>query len=141
MKSIAKIVCTLGVAALGMMLFTGCAGYSGATNPYGVSHGTLVGDVTYPAMAPRLDTSTQVMLTSADFKILQPVTVETTSTSVLGLFASGDNGYGKLMEKARQIGADDVINIKVDTRSKSFLTIFFKSATTMVTGVAIKYNK
>lgn len=83
---------------------------------------------------------TQFRIDTDDFSILKTVTAEASSTNVLGLFGAGDSGYGKLFEQARAAGADDVINIKCDTRQQSFLGGFWTRATTKLTGTAIKWK-
>lgn len=130
---------------ISLFVLSGCAGFSSAPGggngkalPIGVSHGVLMGDVTYPCF---VNSHTEIKLDSDDFEILQTVTAETSSVSVLGIFGSGDNGYGTLFEKAQAIGADDVINIKADTRTQSFLMCFWKKATTKLTGTAIRWKK
>jgi len=135
------------VMACGMCacLLSGCAGFAithpggeGKTTPGGVGLGLLSGDVTYPNFN---SVDTQVQLTSADFTIIRTVSTEAFSSSVLGLFSSGDNGYAKLFEEARKAGADDVINVKMDTRLRSFVAGFYAEAITKMTGTAIKWNK
>ncbi|MBW2664607.1 MAG: hypothetical protein JRD93_22205 [Deltaproteobacteria bacterium] len=139
-----KCMCVL-VCVAALMLLGGCAGFGGAPGggggkalPYGVSHGYLVGDITYPCF---INSHTEIKLDTDDFDIIETVTAETSSINVLGLFSSGDNGYGKLFEKAREAGADDVINIKADTRTESVLRVFWKRATTKLTGTAIRWKK
>ena len=124
---------------------SGCATYHSAPGggegrglPMGVGHGTLIGDVTYPCF---VNSETIVQLDTDDFEIVQTVTAESSSTNILGIVGTGDNGYGKLFEKARSAGADDVINIKADTRTQSFLRVFYTRATTKLTGTAIRWKK
>jgi len=135
----------LACGTVACLLSSGCASFAithpggeGKTTPCGVSPGTLVGDVTYPNFT---SVNTQIQLTSNDFTILRTVTTEARSSSVLGLFSSGDNGYAKLFEEARNAGADDVINIKVDTRIYRVMIGLYAEATTKMTGTAIKWNK
>ena len=139
-----KCMCVL-VCVAALMLLGGCAGFRSAPGggggkalPVGVSHGVLVGDITYPCF---INSHTEIKLDTDDFEIVETVTAETSSTNVLGLFSSGDNGYGKLFEKARAAGADDVINIKADTRMQRVLSFFWTHATTKLTGTAIRWKK
>ncbi len=129
----------------GILMLSGCAGFSvapgggqGKALPVGVKHGTLVGNVTYPCF---IGMQTEIQLDSDDFEIIKTVTAETSSVNILGLVGTGDNGYGALFAKAQEAGADDVINIKADTKTKSFLRIFYKKATTKLTGTAIRWKK
>ena len=80
-------------------------------------------------------------LDTDDFEILKTVTAETSSTNFLGIVGSGDSGYLKLFEKARDAGADDVVNIKVDTRRQSILAGFYTKSTTTLMGTAIRWKK
>jgi len=139
-----KCVCVL-VCVSALMLLTGCAGFRSAPGggdgkaiPGGVSHGVLMGDITYPCF---INSTTYINLDTDDFDIIETVTAETSSTSVLGLFSEGDNGYGKLFEKARAAGADDVINVKADTREQRILMGFWTQATTKLTGTAIRWKR
>ena len=139
-----KCMCVL-VCVSALMLLSGCAGFRSAPGggegralPGGVSHGVLVGDITYPCF---INSITHINLNTDDFDIIETVTAETSSTCVLGLFSEGDNGYGKLFEKARAAGADDVINIKADTREQRILSFFWTQATTKLTGTAIRWKR
>jgi|LGVC01.1.fsa_nt_gb hypothetical protein len=141
---ILKCMCVL-VCVSALMLLAGCASFRSAPGggdgkaiPGGVGHGVIVGDVTYPCF---INSITHITLDTDDFEILETVTATTSSTSILGLFGVGDNGYGKLFEKARAAGADDVINVKADTREQSILMGFWKRATTKLTGTAIRWKK
>lgn len=126
------------VVLSGVLVLTGCARFSHVSHPEGVSAGNLVGDVTYPVFSSE---RTEFKFDTDDFVIVRTVTAEASSSNVLGLFGSGDNGYGKLFEEARAAGADDVINIKVDTREQKILIGFYTKATTKLTGTAIKWKR
>lgn len=122
-----------------LLVIIGCGGFTNTgSNPGGVSRGILVGDVVYPSF---VGGHTEFKINTDDFDILQTVTAQTSSSNVLGLFASGDNGYDALFQNALAVGADDVINIKVDTRRQSYLGGFFSRATTKLTGTAIRWKK
>jgi len=128
-----------------MFAMTGCAGFAithpggaGNTAPAGVSLGQLVGDVTYPNY---VGSEVRFNIDTDDFTILKTVTAEASSHNVLGLISSGDNGYGSLWEEALAVGADDVINIKVDTRCQRYIIALYSATTVKLTGLAIKYNR
>ena len=128
-----------------LLLVTGCAGFSvaefgggGRGLPGGVSHGVIMGDVTYPCF---INSNTEFKLDSKDFQILKSVSAEATSTNVLGIFGVGDNGFIALYQQAQKIGADDVINVKADTRTLSILGGFYTKATTKLAGTAIRWKK
>lgn len=121
-----------------MFAASGCAGFKSRTAPAGVTLGTLVGDVTFPNY---VGSEVRFNMDRDDFTILKTVTAEASSHNVLGLISSGDNGYGKLWEEALAVGADDVINIKVDTRCQRYVVALYTSTTVKLTGLAIKYNR
>jgi uncharacterized protein YbjQ (UPF0145 family) len=126
------------VAMAGMcVMMVGCAGFQGP-QVGGVGLGFLAGDTTYPG---GIMTTTKVTLDADDFEIMQTVTAESYSESVMGLVSSGDSGYGSLFAKAKSIGADDVINIKIDTNQKRFVMGLYTKSTTMLTGTAIRWKK
>ena len=118
-------------------LMMGCSSFEGS-HIGGVGLGFLAGDTTYPG---GIMTTTKVTLDSKDFDIMQTVTAESYSECVLGLFSSGDSGYGNLFAKAKSIGADDVINIKIDTNMKRFVGGLYTKSTTILTGTAIRWQK
>jgi len=129
-----------------LMLTTGCVSYFGTAEgggagkglPYGVSHGALLGDVTYPCF---INSKTVVNIDSDDFDIIQTVTAESSSVNILGIVGTGDNGYGALFKQAQDAGADDVINVKADTRTQSVLGTLYKRSTTIMSGTAIRWKK
>lgn len=139
MKNFKNIILLTCVVALVFLM--GCAGgFSNVSysQPVGSAHGFIYGNVTYPAF---LNGHTEIKLDTDDFEIVKTVTVEATSMNILGIVGLGDNGYIKLFEKARMAGADDIINIKVDTQTWSILTFVYKKATTKLTGTAIRWRK
>jgi len=107
--------------------------------PYaqGITGGIITHAVTYPSSN---FSHTQFRIDSNDFDIIGTVSATGKSASVLGLFAYGDNGYSKLFTEARATGADDVINIRIDTRQTRVL-FFFGTCKTILTGTAIKWKR
>lgn len=117
------------------MLIAGCAGIGGF-GPSGAHPGTIITDVTFPAAN---FSGTTYNFNSADFKIKGPVTVEAESSSILGIISSGDTGYGKLYQTAKEkFAADDVICVKVDTHYYNILAVYSK-VKTKLHGVAIEW--
>jgi hypothetical protein len=114
----------------------GCAGMAGF-GPSAAHPGTIMTSTTYPGMVYG---STNYNFTTADFKIKGPVTVEAESSSILGIISSGDSGYGKLFQEAKdKMQADDVICVKVDTFHYNILGIIAKVKTKMH-GVAVEWT-
>ena len=133
MKKMIGILTVIGVS----MVLAGCAGFQGPQNG-GVGLGLLAGDTTYPG---GILTTTRIAIDADDFDIMQTITAESFSESILGLVSSGDSGYGTLFAKAKSIGADDVINIKIYTNQKRYIGGLYTKSTTMLTGTAIRWKK
>ncbi|MBP3743308.1 MAG: hypothetical protein J6J00_10015 [Treponema sp.] len=91
-------------------------------------------------------------ITVKDFNPVGIVSVEAVEENIIGPFhfSVEHKGkrvtYGDLMEKAKAIGADDIINVRIDKRaeSKSTLLDFFTGSSSKVTytgtALAIKYK-
>jgi hypothetical protein len=125
------------VLASPLLVITGCAGFSGGVGPSGVSLGSFAGNVTYPSL---LAQRTDFVLDTDDFTVIGPVSAQTSSMNVLGIVGAGSSGYGELLKAARAKGADDVMNIKLDTQRMSILSIYTRS-TTILTGTAIRWKR
>ena len=125
------------LALLTLVMCVGCAG-AGFLPPSGAHPGTIMESVTFPG---ENFNATHYTFTKGDFQILGSVTAEAESSSILGIIASGDSGYIKLYENAKQQhNADDVICVKVDTFYYNILGIISK-VKTKLHGVAIKWTK
>jgi len=107
----------LGCAPLLALLLPavcGC-GTPTAMGPSGVAPGMLMTEVTYPS---KHDAQTRINIKRDDIQILGTVKADAESVNILfWLWASGDNGYGKLLQAARQVypKADGVVDIQWDT--------------------------
>jgi hypothetical protein len=93
---------------------------------------------------------TAIAIENKDFDIIGPVRTEMTIHSVLGfppiggltlaLFNWGGSTYDALLQEARKLKADDVINITMDTGTLSIFTFIYNRRTYIVNGLAIKYK-
>ena len=106
--------------------------------------GLVYTDVNYPSMreAPQV----RYDFKADDIEILGPVTAKGSSMNILGMFASGDNGYKTLLDTARHEypTMDDVININWDTEFTYFGLIYipiFQRADSTLYGTAIKIKR
>lgn len=121
----------------GMVFLTGCMGMPMGYGPSGMAMGQVYTNVTYPSD----NTSrTEYQMRSEDFQIAGPVRGEGASHSILGLIAFGDSGYGEALKQAQGMGADDIINLRLDTRYLNFLYIYGR-VDTIITGTGVKWKK
>lgn len=117
---------------------TGCRvpGYV-ANNSFGAPYpGALSTSITLPSyIAPK-------MHSARDVQILGDVYGSATATDVLMLFSSGNCGIAAAKADALKNypEADDILNMEVDTKHISLLSIF-NAVTTEVRGKAVKYKK
>lgn len=86
-----------------------------------------------------------IPISEHDVEVLGTVETKFTRHGFLGiipeisLLSWGDNSsYVALLEKAKRLGADDVVNIKEDIIKSSFLVIY-NSRTWVAAGLAVRY--
>ena len=80
-----------------------------------------------------------------DVQVVGVVKVRSTYHGILGatpeisLISWGEkSSYVALLEEARKLGADDVVNLKIDLISSRFL-LFYSESTWIASGLAIRY--
>ena len=117
-------------------VMAGCAMFGGTGGPTAAWPGTIMNDTTYPGYAQW----EQVDYKARDFEVIGEVTAEVQSSSILGIICSGDSGYISLYKAAKSQGADDVINVKIDTHYYNIMNCYSK-VTTKLLGLAIKWKK
>lgn len=83
---------------------------------------------------------TNFNLTTADFKVIGPVEADGEVTTILGMVMFGGDGYGPLLEKARSLGADEVIHYRFDVEDYAVLTFVYNRARWKARGTAVKYR-
>ena len=114
-------------------VFTGCVA------SYGPG-GTLPAIITESQVYPALNASTTVYnLDTDDFEIRETVRARGHATNILGIYSSGNNGYDQLYKNARDLGCDDVINVRVDVTASNYLFLMSKVETSL-TGTGIKWK-
>lgn len=86
-----------------------------------------------------------IPIVAKEVEIIGTVKVEFTRHGVIGLIPDlsliswGDrSSYVALLEEAKKIGADDVVNIKTDLINSSIL-VFYSRFTWVATALAVKY--
>jgi hypothetical protein len=122
---------------LTLPLLTGCSLVS-INSPVGTSGGALFQSQNYGGKDG--SSKAEMHMESSDkYHIVGPVSTKGNASSILGLVGFGNTGYGLLVEKARDMGADDVINLYADTHHTSVLLGLYTSSTVTYYGTAIKY--
>ncbi len=131
-----KLILTL-VAAAAVIFASGCAG--GYVNNYGfgstVPGAIYTNQVRGTFMLPKLENLDGV-------EVLGKAHGKATSTTVLLLIALGDGGIEAAKRDALKAypQADDILNVEIDTRYESILSLYDHS-TTILNGIAVKYKK
>lgn len=86
-------------------------------------------------------TTTEYTLTANDFKVLDRVSATGETTLWFGMVLTGGEGYQALVDQARAIGGDDVMNYSFDIEVKSIVLLIYSRVTWKATGIAVKYNR
>lgn len=99
--------------------------------------GCVYVDVKGPGM---VQTNTEYKLTSADFKVIDRVTVTGETTLWFGMVMTGGEGYQALLEESKKLGGDSIMDYSFDMEVKSIFMFIYSKATWKATGVAVKYT-
>lgn len=126
------------IIGLCLIIFAGCFPAIINAPVGGVSPSLLMTDVTYPSKWTSEGLRHSIR-GSYQYKIIGPISVTVESSNVLGLVAQGNGGYKKLLDKAKNMGADNIINVVVDTKYSYFIFGLFQKVTTNLYGMAVKY--
>ena len=123
--------------AVGLIFLSGCSLVT-VNAPAGTSGGMIFSNQNYGgkngAGSPDLK-----MESLNKYVVIGPVETQGSAQTILGLFGTGDTGYGLLVKKAKAIGGDDVINLYADTKHTSVLLGAYTQSTVTYYGTAIKY--
>jgi len=132
------LLCLLLVLSSGCAILEHYTSYAVTQGPGGAPVGLLGNDTTYPNEIG--NPTTRMQFYATDLQSVVPVQAEAESTSILfGLFGFGDSGYGKLTAAAREVKADAVMDVTVDTRVLNVLWIY-RRVTMYLMANAIKYK-
>lgn len=118
------------------LLCSGCVGYAPNASFSAIAPGAIYTNTTHPSyVAPKVENFDKM-------EIMGYASGEATSVNILYLVAAGDNGIARAKADAlkRFPGADDLVNIEVETKYHSILGIY-NSVTTYVYGRAVRYKK
>ncbi|MCB1173316.1 MAG: hypothetical protein KDK39_07125 [Leptospiraceae bacterium] len=116
-----KLAARLGVIALAILSLSAC----------------IYTNVRAPGMQ---NFDTRYTITTADFTILGTVEAEGEVTTILGLVATGGNGYSALYAKAKALGGDEIINYSFDIDAYTILLFVYNKGTWKARATAIKYK-
>lgn len=84
---------------------------------------------------------TRYNFTTSDFTILGRVEATGSISSYVWAVSLGGAGYFELLDEAKKLGGDDIMNIKMDIISKNAFFLIWQKTTWKATGFAIKYTK
>lgn len=130
---------TLLLAGAACVFASGCGANVARLGPGAASPGLFYANVTYPnSLNPNM--SYEIRFERDDIELLGPVAAEGSSEWYFFFVSRGDSGYGTLMDQARLLGADGVMNVTIDTRYKSFF-IFYSEIVTRLNAVAYRYKR
>jgi len=119
------------------VVLSGCAFGIGQFGPGGTMPAIIY---TEGQVYPALNTSgTTYNLTTDDFSIKGTVVAEGEAKNLLGIYATGDNGYQSLLEEARAQGCDDVMNVRMDVAYTNIF-VFYTEVHTTLMGQGVKWN-
>lgn len=81
-----------------------------------------------------------INLEGQSYDLLGRVVYKGKMHNLFGLFTWGGASYYKLYEKAKEMGADDVVNVSVDYETWHIGGLY-NQRTYVMSGIAIKYKK
>jgi hypothetical protein len=79
-------------------------------------------------------------LNSNDFEVLDRVSVTGESTLWFGAVMTGGKGYQALLEEAKKIGGDEIMNYSYDVQATSILSFIYSNVQWKATGFAVKFK-
>lgn len=107
--------------------------------PGGAAPGLFYSKVTYPnELQPNMQY--QVQFDREDVELLGTVKSVATSRWYFFVASSGDSGYARLMEEARKLGGDGVMNVTIDTDYKNVF-LFYARVRMELSGTAYRYRR
>ena len=88
----------------------------------------------------RVQTGTQFELNSGDYRVIQRVNSTGEITLWFGLVALGGKGYQALLEEAKAVGGDTIMDYSFDMEQTSVLFFIYLKVTWKATGLAVKLS-
>ena len=136
-KNIFSAFLAISATAIVCLSTSGCrAGYVPNNAFAGTLPGLIFTETTHPSYVGEKLSSVK------DVEILGDVRGEATAVDMLLICSLGDCGLeaAKAQALSKYPGADDILNVEVDTKFRSILSVI-NSVTTIVRGKAVKYKK
>ncbi len=128
----------LCVALMSTLALSGC-GIMQLNGPFGAGLAGVVADNTY-AGSLNASTSHEIEMGRKDIDLKGRVSCTAESFNVLGIFSTGNSGYGALLEAARAKGADGIMNVNIDNQVQSYVFGAYTKVITTLTGMAYSYK-
>lgn len=101
----------------------------------------LSGCITHNYIVPeKTNRISNYQLTTEDFKIIGVVETEGTIHNLFFLIAWGGDGYIKILDMAREMGGDDIINYTFDSEKTGILLYVYNSCKWVARATVIKYT-
>ncbi len=88
----------------------------------------------------KVKTNTVFELNSNDFEVLDRVAVTGETTLWFGAVMTGGKGYQALLEEAKKIGGDEIMNYSFDVQTTSVLFFIYSNVQWKATGFAVKFK-
>ncbi len=85
-------------------------------------------------------TNTVFELSSNDFEVLDRVAVTGETILWFGAVMTGGKGYQALLEEAKKIGGDEIMNYSFDVQATSVLFFIYSNVQWKATGFAVKFK-
>lgn len=107
-----------------------------------VSLGVLLSGCVYMhTEAPgALQSMTSYELRTSDFKVIAPVRATGETTLWFGAVMTGGKGYQALMDEARRVGGDAIMNYSFDFEQESVLLIVYAKVRWKAEAIAVKLS-
>jgi hypothetical protein len=91
-------------------------------------------------MPGALQSLTSYELRSSDFKVIAPVRATGETTLWFGAVMTGGKGYQALMEEARKLGGDAIMNYSFDVETESVLLFIYSKVRWKAEALAVKLS-
>ena len=91
-------------------------------------------------MPGKVQSVTQFELKSGDYQVIQRVNASGETTLWFGMVLLGGKGYQALLEKAKAVGGDTIMDYSFDMEQTSVLLFIYSRVKWKATGMAVKLS-